>query len=153
MPGESDLELAPYDASFLAPSLAWLTDPEIAWLTMTPPFTEASQRTWFAGLPNKTDYLIWGVAHHGRPVGAVGLKNVTDTSAEYWGYVGERNLWGRGLGRQIVDGALRHAVALGLRDVWLRVRTENERAIRLYHTCGFVEEADEGGVIVMRRSL
>ena len=31
-----------------------------------------------------------------------GLKNVRGQLAEYWGYIGERSLWGQGLGKHLM---------------------------------------------------
>ena len=55
---------------------------------MTPAFTDEGQERWFANLPSKTDYLVWGVELAGRPVGVIGLKGIRGERAEYFGYLG-----------------------------------------------------------------
>lgn len=55
--------------------------------------------------------------------------------------IGDKEYWGRGYGRDAVTVLLDYAFRLrNLRKVWLRVWGNNERAIRAYRACGFVEE-------------
>lgn len=55
--------------------------------------------------------------------------------------IGDRNYWGQGYGREVVgllvDFAFYH---LGARRIALTTHAKNERAIRCYLACGFVEE-------------
>ena len=77
------LTFSRFDERFLEKSWQWLRDPEVKRLTMTPDFTRDQQLSWFRGLPAKKDYLIWGLLCDEIPIGAMGLKNVTETEAEY----------------------------------------------------------------------
>jgi RimJ/RimL family protein N-acetyltransferase len=55
--------------------------------------------------------------------------------------IGDKAYWGRGYGRDTVRVLLDYAFRLrNMRKVWLRVWGNNERAIRSYLACGFVEE-------------
>jgi len=55
--------------------------------------------------------------------------------------IGDKALWGKGYGREAVRLLLDHAFRLrNFRKVWLTVWGNNERAIRSYRACGFVEE-------------
>jgi RimJ/RimL family protein N-acetyltransferase len=55
--------------------------------------------------------------------------------------IGDRAYWGRGYGREAVGLLLDYAFDLRhLQRVWLTVNATNERAIRCYAACGFVEE-------------
>ena len=55
--------------------------------------------------------------------------------------IGDKAYWGQGYGREavqlLVDYGFRHH---HLHKVWLEVHGRNERAIRAYRACGFVEE-------------
>ena len=73
------------------------------------------------------------------PIGAAGLKNIGGGSAEYWGYIGEKSLWGQGLGKQILAAIEAKAGAFGIDRLYLNVTHENLRAIALYKRAGFVE--------------
>ena len=55
--------------------------------------------------------------------------------------IGDKDYWGRGYGREAVSLLLDYAFRVrNLRRVWLEVHAANERAIRAYKACGFVEE-------------
>ena len=133
-----ELTFQPFDARFLACSAQWLQDPEIIALIDAGEYSADRQREWFASLPGRADYLVWGVSLDGRPVGAVGLKNIDDGAGEYFGYLGDKSCWGRGLGHQLLAFAERQAVKLGLALVRLRVLDTNERAVRLYRRAGYL---------------
>jgi RimJ/RimL family protein N-acetyltransferase len=147
------LNFCRYDERFLERSWRWLNDPEVKRLTMTPDFTRREQRLWFEHLPERTDYLIWGICEGETPIGAVGLKHLTPHRAEYWGYIGERAYWEAGLGREILSFALERARGLGLHELFLRVHKDNIRAIRLYARFGFTAVSDNDGVFLMQLCL
>jgi len=55
--------------------------------------------------------------------------------------IGDKECWGRGYGREAVKLLLDYVFRVrNLRRVWLEVNAANERAIRAYIACGFVEE-------------
>jgi RimJ/RimL family protein N-acetyltransferase len=142
-----------YDEGFLEHSWDWLSDPEVRELTGTPAFTKDAQAEWFRGLAEKSDYLIWGLSYAHRPIGAFGLKGVTSTEAEYWGYIGEKEFWGRGIGSWMIEFSVDEGRQLGLERLYLRVLSFNERAIRLYRKHGFDEAGKEGQLIRMVKEL
>ena len=149
-----DLQLTfvPYSREFLTRSWDWLNDPETKALTLTPDFTKEQQETFYVTLPSRTDYLIFGIALAGQPIGACGLKHITEMDAEYWGYIGEKQYWGGGLGRQIIGHCEEIARVKGLKELYLHVGADNARAKRLYEKCGFIEEvASRGDEIMMRK--
>ena len=55
--------------------------------------------------------------------------------------IGDKAYWGRGYGREAVNLLLEYAfVFQNIRRVYLTVNGNNERAIRAYQGCGFVQE-------------
>jgi RimJ/RimL family protein N-acetyltransferase len=55
--------------------------------------------------------------------------------------IGDRTYWGRGYGREVVKLLLEYGFRyLGARRIDLTTHAKNERAIRCYLSCGFVEE-------------
>jgi RimJ/RimL family protein N-acetyltransferase len=55
--------------------------------------------------------------------------------------IGDKAYWGQGYGREAVNLLLEYAFQLqNIRRVYLTVNGNNERAIRAYQACGFVEE-------------
>lgn len=132
------LHLVAYDRTYLEKSAVWLTDPDTKALTMTPDFTHEVQQAFFASLADRVDYRVWGVAVDGiGPAGAAGIKRIAGTRGEYWGYLGEKNLWGRGLGRYMISAVEDQARALQLTELYLSVSQDNIRAIRLYQKVGY----------------
>lgn len=142
-----------FDRRFLLASRRWLRDPDLRRSVRAPEFTDEEQERWFSGLRGRDDYLIWGVEFDGRPAGAFGLKNVEGDSGEYWGYIGEPDLRGMGIGTWMLTTALDAARQMGLSRVTLRVGTDNEPALRLYEKMGFTVVGAEGELLLMERHL
>jgi ribosomal-protein-alanine N-acetyltransferase len=78
-----------------------------------------------------------------QPVGHVGLYEIDHRirKAEFAILLGDRSVWGRGLGRELTQFALRYGfLELNLNRISLDVLESNERAIRLYRALGFKDE-------------
>lgn len=129
--------LVDYNRIYLDRSWHWLNDPEVKALTLTPDFTREAQEIFFHSLPQKAGYWIKGIEEKGVPVGAMGLKNITTEDAEYWGYIGEKEYWGKGIGSFLIREAIAQATKLGLKQLYLHVSRHNTRAINLYSKMGF----------------
>lgn len=89
------------------------------------------------------DGAWFGIEVDGVFVGQCGLTNFNDTSrtAELGIAIGDKAYWSRGYGREAVTLLLHYAFRYrNLRRVWLWVHADNERAIRAYTACGFVDE-------------
>ena len=89
------------------------------------------------------DRTNFAIEADGECIGTCGLFNIDRTArhAELGIGIGDREYWGRGYGREAVSLLLDYAFRLrNLRRVWLEVHSANERAIRAYRSCGFVEE-------------
>ena len=79
----------------------------------------------------------------GKCIGVCGLERFDETAqtCELGIGIGDKEYWGQGYGRDTVRILLDYAFRLrNMRKVWLRVWGNNERAIRCYRACGFVEE-------------
>ena len=142
-----------YDHIFLSMSYQWLTDPETKRLTMTPDITREGQEKWFAGLFERTDYYIRGILSNGKPIGAVGIKNICGKTGEYWGYIGEKEYRGHGIGHALVDQMCQDAIYMGLTSLYLHVADFNLRAYKLYEQHGFIPEEIMNGIVYMRKNL
>ena len=149
----SQLKIVEYTVEFLEYSWIWLNEPEVKALTNTPDFSKEDQASFFEALPNKKDYLIKGILIDGNPIGACGLKQITKHDAEYWGYIGEKQYWGKGLGKEILAGMINSAKELNLSSIYLKVIHDNLRAINLYKKMGFEVECEAKEEILMRLHL
>lgn len=132
-----DIELVKYDYRFLDKSFGWLHDPEIAYLTDTSSFSLESQKKWYDSLSDKTDYIIWGVEYRGNPIGVCGLKKIGLRTAEYWGYIGEKQLHGLGLGTKMLHAVILKGKQLDLLSITLKLIKSNIIALNLYKKAGF----------------
>lgn len=129
--------LVDYNIIFLDKSWYWLNDPEIKALTMTPDFSKEDQASYFKSLPKKKDYWIKGITENTLPIGAMGLKHINSQNAEYWGYIGEKEYWGKGIGSFMIEQAINKARELSLNEIYLIVGKQNNKAKELYLKKGF----------------
>ena len=131
--------LRPFNEAVLEKSFDWLSDPEVKFLTATPDLSRDKQAAWFKSLPARSDYMLKAVFYKDSPIGVAGLKNVStaNKTGEYFGYIGDKTYWGKGIGRWMLAETLKTAVGLGLDKVYLQVIVENYKAINLYFSLGF----------------
>ncbi|AMW33175.1 Protein N-acetyltransferase, RimJ/RimL family [Fervidobacterium changbaicum] len=76
-------------------------------------------------------------------IGSAGLMGIdwVARSAEYGIAIFDPNYWNKGIGTEVTQMMLRYAFEyLNLNRVWLRVFENNQRAIRVYEKCGFIQE-------------
>jgi len=90
-----------------------------------------------------TTQIDFAIDHDSTMIGTCGLfdiDSVTQTSQLGIG-IGEREHWNKGYGREAIGLLLDYAFRLrGLRRIWLKTSSNNERALRCYRACGFQEE-------------
>ena len=79
------------------------------------------------------DHLIGFCGLHSRdPIAATAELGIT---------IGDKAYWGQGYGREAIGLLLDYGFRLlNVRRIYLRVHARNERAVRAYRACGFVEE-------------
>ena len=91
------------------------------------------------------DEMLWTIADSETDacIGHVGFYSIqhVNRSAEWGILIGEKGLWGAGLGRACLDVTVRFGFdELNLNRIELSVLTTNQRARNLYMSAGFVEE-------------
>lgn len=89
------------------------------------------------------DGTWFGIEADGALIGEIGLLEfqLAARTASLGIAIGDREYWCRGYGRDAIRTLLRYAfLHQNLRRVWLSVAGDNERAIRAYRACGFIEE-------------
>lgn len=132
-----EITLVPFDYSWKELSFRWLQQEELRALIEAPSITQEQQDAWFNTLANRADYKIWGVTYNLIPVGVCGLKNIKEQQAEYWGYIGEMNFWGKGIGSKMMEFMEEKAKDLKVKTLVLKVAVTNKRAIGLYEKAKF----------------
>jgi len=94
--------------------------------------------------------LAVSIEVEGEYVGCGGLRNIDSESAELSIVIGERRFEGRGIAHEAAMLLLRHAFdTLGLKTVWLIVRADNQRALKLFERLGFVRNQLLPGAVVV----
>ncbi|HEX3327282.1 MAG TPA: GNAT family protein [Actinomycetota bacterium] len=84
----------------------------------------------------------FGITVDGSLIGWCGLFDWDDARTLRLAVaIGDKARWGQGYGRDAVNTLLDYAfVHRNAHKVWLEVADDNERAIRSYRSCGFIQE-------------
>jgi len=134
-----DVKFVNYDENYCNLSWTWLNDPVIKKMTSAHDFTRGEQIDWFKSIKSRNDYLIWGIQCDGNPIGAVGLKNINycTKTGEFFGYIGNKEYWGMGIGKSMINHIENIAKNINLGMLCLFVEKYNNIAIKLYLSQGF----------------
>lgn len=95
------------------------------------------RRSTFEGLMRRTDTDLLGATLDGFVVGYAIIWTILD-QAELGNVAVDPEARQRGIGRMLVRGALRRALARGARECYLEVRQSNATAQRIYRAMGFL---------------
>jgi RimJ/RimL family protein N-acetyltransferase len=127
----------------------WLNDPEVRqFLLLNLPISRVEEEGWFERMIKSPpqEHVLVIEAQTGdswKPIGNTGLTDINwvDRNAEIGIFIGEKDYWNRGYGREVMKLMLRHAFnTLNLHRIYLRVFEHNLRGIRAYEHAGFVQE-------------
>ena len=127
------------DASFIH---RWMNDPEVwRYMDYERHFTLSDVREDIAA--SRRDGQPFTILVGDRPIGRIGLNRFArrDRRCSLYMYIGEPDCWGQGYGADAVYTLLSYA--FDRFDVWiveLWTLADNDRAIRVYEKCGFVQE-------------
>jgi len=127
----------------------WVNDPEVTrGLSLYLPMSATDEENWFNSL-TKRDQDERPLAIEVRKgknwklignCGVFGIEHV-NSSAELGIMIGDKSEWDKGYGSEVMTLLLRHCFeTLNLNRAFLRVYTENIRAVRSYEKTGFVLE-------------
>ncbi len=125
---------------------AWLNDPDVVeYFGPYRPWSLADEEAWYTGQRTDASVLNFAIEtlEEGHHVGGCGFCHIDhrNRSAECGIFIGEKALWGRGLGTDAMQALIDYGFRqLNLHRIYLRVFAENRRAIRLYERIGFQHE-------------
>jgi len=139
------IKLRPVTPSDLEQLILWSQDPEVNRLMDGDyPGKPQDADAWYQKLKSDRQNKRWAIlTSDDQLIGDVELDHITWRSreAEMRICIGDRRYWNKGYGTDTVLTLCRHAFAdLTLNQLYLRVFTENARAIRCYEKAGFVKE-------------
>lgn len=122
----------------------WRNDPEILrWLFSYLPLSHPKQKKWYEKYVEDDTQEIFVIEMKEKtPVGTVGLSNIDhrNQKAEL-GILIDKNWQKKGIGKEALELLIDLAWSeMNMRKIKALVFEENEAAIKLYKSCGFVEE-------------
>jgi RimJ/RimL family protein N-acetyltransferase len=140
----SKIRLRPFSWSDAERYRDWVNDPEIASLVdRVLPVTLEEHRAWYDDLVHRRDAVVFAVDRlSGDPpfVGLVWLYGVHERHrhAEVRIVIGEREVWGKGVGREALSLLTHYAFeSLNLHKLHAVVLARNRRAVRSFEAAGF----------------
>ena len=124
----------------------WFSDEEVTRWLGPPNFPSRAQQEKFielaaAGGDDAKYFAIETL--DGKLVGDTGIRKIEwkSRNAAFFITIGEKQLWGKGLGTDALRVVSRLAFdKMNLNRLWLTAIADNSRAIRCYEKCGFVRE-------------
>ncbi len=128
---------------------AWLNDPEVTeGLSVYLPLSMIDEEQWFdktseMGPEEKPLAIELNDDGAWRLIGNSGFMHLewTNRSAEIGLFIGDKSVWNKGYGTEVMQLLLRHGFeTLNLHRIYLRVFSTNLRARRSYEKAGFVME-------------
>lgn len=146
-----DVQFKEYDRRILEKSWEWLNDPEIKQIMNVSEINKEAQEEWFQNLKGRKDYHVVGIWRGDEPIGALGLKNITDSDAEIFGYIGEKKYWGKAIGMDMMQAMLDHGRSLGLSSIYAQMRRDNILSYKLHRRFGFLKEKDVDDLAIQMR--
>ena len=125
--------------------LSWLRDPDVIRFTeVYEPVDAMSLRAYIANTMAAPDAAMWRIEHESRHVGNIRLSgiNCLHRRAAVALMIGEKAIWGRGVGSAAIDLLAKHAFSfLGLHKLAAGIYSVNVASRRAFEKAGFHREA------------
>ena len=119
----------------------WDKDPELSSLMGISIEDALKPEEWYKKISSKRNNVLLAIeCGSGKLIGDIELTEIAWRSgeAELIVRIGEKDYWGKGYGRKAINGVLNMAFSqLKLKRIYLRVCSDNIRALRCYKRCGF----------------
>lgn len=143
-----NVELRPLVPADAEKAMHWRNDPMV-WTYTTAagrgPVDVETERAWIERVMADPTNRRRAILADGSYVGNVYLTDIHDGTAQFHIFIGDRRVWGRGVGRRATAATLELAWReLGLGSVYLLVHRDNAAALSLYRGLGFRPVASEG---------
>lgn len=132
----------------------WRNDDRIrTWLRNTERISEQEHRQ-FVGRLQRDETKDYRLVKEGDDLlGTINLTNIRDGRAEIGLYKNPDTFDTRGIGSKLMEAVFALAREHEVNDLFLVVREDNTRAIRLYEKYGFQATGREGSFICMERRI
>lgn len=139
------VSIRPFTEQDIPDKVRWINDSaNNRYLHYDLPLTEEKTREWFARNRDSKNRYDAVMEYDGKPVGVIGLLNLSGGRAEYYVTLGEAACRGRGIARRATQQLLAQAFSeMGLEEVYLYTEVENTAAQKLFERCGFQKRSLE----------
>ena len=131
---------------------AWRNDPAVSkWMYTNHEISEAEHNSWFDNMLTDGSKLYWKIVADDVAVGAVFLTGIDpDADACEWGmYLADVHVRGKGVAQAACALSFRYAfTALGVSSVRCEAVAQNETAIGLYESVGYVRTGLKVGAVL-----
>jgi len=126
--------------------VTWLNDPDVRqYLLLHLPMSIAQEDKWFENnlsMPFAEQVMVIEAkdGDSWKPIGNTSFMGIewTHRLAEVGIFIGEKEYWNRGYGRETMKLMLKHGFnTLNFNRIWLRVNEQNARGIKAYEYAGF----------------
>lgn len=148
-----EIKIRPLGVEDAYTSVHWRNDPEVFKYTKNTydhVITIESELAWIKHVIVNPDEYRCAIVVDDRYVGNIYLTKITDESAVYQIFIGDKSYWGKGVAQEASLLILRYAFdELKLQCVRLSVNEKNVRAINLYEKVGFQTISKENGWLRM----
>lgn len=138
-----EVQLRPVEQADVPLIHRWMNHPEIwRFMDYERPFSLADVQDDVEH--SRRDGFPYIITVDGRPIGRIGLNQFRrrDRICSLYMFIGDPDFWGRGLAKDAAMALLAYAFdRFDLHQVELWTLSDNDRALRAYRACGFVEEA------------
>ena len=130
----------PEDAAVI---ITWFEDLEVTRFILLrfPPSIEM-EKEWLDGMAKSQDDIVWVVEHEGRAVGVTAIHQINwkNGSGTTGTTIGDRSLWGKGLGREVMQLRCRFAFTqLPLRKLKSAYFDGNDASAKAQAAAGYRE--------------
>ncbi len=116
----------------------WMNDPVVTeFLAQRAKQTLRSAWHYWQKCQRAGDIQLFAILADGRHVGNAGFYDMTPTQAELRIVIGDRSVWGKGIGSRVMAQLLEYAKTQSWQQVFLHVNPKNDRAVKLYTKLGF----------------
>jgi len=142
-----EAKLVPFEKCHVPRTVEWVNDKEIIDLIdrSSEPVTLEGCYKWAEDIIGDGSKAMFAIiaGDKGEHIGNCGLFEINKRSrkAKLWIYIGDKKMWGMGLGRKALDLLVSYGFEeLGLNKIYLYVVEDNIRACKLYESAGFSKE-------------
>lgn len=104
--------------------------------------TSKIEKDWIKNVLNRKNEKRFSICvkDTNQYIGNVQLTSIKNKKAEFHVFIGETSMWGKGIGYQATKLILEYGFnEIGLNNIFLSVREDNKKAVKLYEKIGFVK--------------